>query len=62
MEESIKFLSDRFNAFLISQPENKVIHDNEQTGIIKGIELKPDLNNKAVGEIAIPSSSNNKKK
>ena len=69
LEESVAFLSDRFNAFLISQPENKIIyHEDEDDGInkigtVKGIELKPELNsNKAIGEIALASSSNNKKK
>ncbi|HEX2406690.1 MAG TPA: hypothetical protein VHJ38_05715 [Nitrososphaeraceae archaeon] len=63
LQESIKFLSDRFNAFLISQPENKILYDdNGQSGIVKGIELKSELNNKTVGEIVLPStnSRNNK--
>ena len=55
MEESVKFLSDRFNAFLISQPGNKIIYhedeDDKINGTVKGIELKPEMNNKAVGKI-----------
>ncbi|MGE5634497.1 MAG: hypothetical protein ACM3VV_04650, partial [Deltaproteobacteria bacterium] len=68
LEESVAFLADRFNAFLTSQPGNKILYDdgNGQPGIVKGIELKPEINNKAIGEVAIPSSthnrSNNKKK
>ncbi|HET9805881.1 MAG TPA: hypothetical protein VFP49_03120 [Nitrososphaeraceae archaeon] len=65
LKRSVAFLADRFNAFLLNQPQNRIVYDddNEQ---IKGIELKPELNNKAEGEIAIPSSNsssnNNKKK
>ncbi|HET9806287.1 MAG TPA: hypothetical protein VFP49_05225 [Nitrososphaeraceae archaeon] len=72
LEESVAFLADRFNAFLTSQPGNKILYDdgNGQPGIVKGIELNPEINNKAEGEIAIPlstsssinSRSNNKKK
>jgi hypothetical protein len=54
LEESVKFLSDRFNAFLLSQPENKIIyHDKDNVGTIKGIELKPEINNKAIGNVKI---------
>jgi hypothetical protein len=65
LQESIKFLSDRFNAFLISQPENKIVYDDEDNLEIKGIELKPEINNKVIGKV-IPSTftnsrSNNKK-
>ena len=71
LEESVAFLSDKFNAFLLSQPENKIIYrgdeDNKNNDkIVKGIELKSEINNKASGEVVIPSSthnrSNNKKK
>jgi hypothetical protein len=61
LEESVKFLSDRFNAFLISQPHNKIVYDDDAK--IKGITLKPEINNKAVGQVKInPSNGNNKKK
>jgi hypothetical protein len=64
LEESVKFLSDRFNTFLLSQPENKII--NDQNGMVKGIELEPELNNKAIGRVITStftnSRSNNKKK
>jgi hypothetical protein len=33
------------------------MNSTENDGIVKGIELKPELNNKAVAEIAIPSTS-----
>ena len=75
LEESVAFLADRFNAFLSSQPGNTILYYMTMiikiiiVGIVKGIELKPEINNKAIGEIAIPSStsstnsrSNNKKK
>jgi integrase len=61
LEESVKFLSDRFNAFLISQPENKIIYhedkDNKNNaGIVKGIELKSEIHNKAVGKVISSNS------
>lgn len=46
---------------------NKILYDDNsgQSGIVKGIELKSEINNKAIGTV-IPSSthnrSNNKKK
>ena len=52
LEESVAFLSDRFNAFLLSQPHNRIVHDNGQ---IKGIELEPELNNKSIGKVIINS-------
>jgi integrase len=58
LEESVAFLADKFNAFLSSQPQNSIIYDNDDennnnknTGIVKGIELKPEINNKAVGKV-----------
>jgi integrase len=60
LEESVAFLADKFNAFLASQPGNTILYDNdEQTDVIKGIELKPELNNKAVGTV-ISTSTNNR--
>ncbi len=65
LEESVAFLADRFNAFLTSQPGNKILYDysgddgnGQSGGIVKGIELKPEISNKAIGEIAISSTSN----
>jgi hypothetical protein len=66
LEESVSFLADKFNAFLISQPHNRIVYDDGQ---IKGMELELEVN-KAMGEVAIPSTtstnnncrSNNKKK
>ena len=57
LEESVAFLSDKFNAFLISQSGNKIIyHEDEKdgknkVGTVKGIELKPEINNKIIGKI-----------
>jgi hypothetical protein len=67
LKRSVAFLADRFNAFLLNQPGNKILYDEENntdSGIVKGIELKPDINIKAIGKV-IPSSSTsyyNKKK
>jgi integrase len=49
LQNSIKFLTDRFNAFLVSQPENKIVYNNNSQ--IKGIELKPEISHKAVGKV-----------
>ena len=63
LEESVAFLSNKFNAFLISQPENKIIyHDDEEdgknkVGTVKGIELKSEIKNKAIGKVS-PKKSN----
>ena len=57
LQESIKFLSDRFNAFLITQPENKIVYDRDNQ--IKGIELKPEVN-KAFGQVKINSPDKKK--
>ena len=60
LQESIKFLSDTVNRTLLADPSNRIIyHDNTQSGIVKGIELKSEINNKAVGKIAIPSMFTN---
>ena len=53
LEESVAFLSDKFNAFLASQPHNRIVHENGQ---IKGIELEPDSAITMTAEV-IPSSS-----
>ena len=66
LEESVAFLSDKFNAFLASQPGTKILYDDNsgQSGLVKGIELKPEINNKAVGKIitSTNNSRSNKKK
>ncbi len=51
LKESVAFLTDRFNAFLISQPENKIIYHENNDGIVKGIELKPEINNTVIGKV-----------
>jgi hypothetical protein len=58
LQESINFLSDTVNRALLANPENKII--NDQSGIVKGIELKPEINNKAVGEVVTPSTFTNR--
>jgi len=62
LKRSVAFLADKFNSFLASQPGNKILYDDNsgQSGIVKGIELKPELNHKAVGKVV--SSNSNKKK
>ena len=55
LEESVAFLSDKINAFLASQPHNRIVHENGQ---IKGIELEPEINSAiAMTAEVIPSSS-----
>jgi hypothetical protein len=67
LQRSVAFLSDRFNAYILSQPENKIIYEDDakndatSKGIVKGIELKPEINIKTKGKV-IPSSTNNNKK
>ena len=56
LQESIKFLSDTVNRALLADPANKIITSIENDGIVKVIELKPELNNKAIGTV-IPSTS-----
>ena len=62
MKKSVAFLADRFNAFLLSQPGNKILYEegNRQSGIVKGIILKSELNNKAIGTV-IPFSTHNRR-
>ena len=66
LEESVAFLSDKFNAFLISQPGNNIVyHEDEEDGknndeIVKGIELKSEINNKAIGRVKINPSDKKK--
>jgi len=64
LEESVKFLSDRFNAFLLSQPGNNIVYyedddKNDNTNDerrIKGIEINSsELNNKSIGKVIINS-------
>ncbi len=58
LKRSVAFLADRFNAFLLSQPGNKIIYENNNKndntvnmGIVKANELKPEINIKAMGKI-----------
>ena len=55
LKRSVAFLSDKFNAFLLSQPDNRIVYDDENDaggiGLVKGIELKPVMNNKAIGKV-----------
>jgi hypothetical protein len=63
LKRSVAFLSHRFNAFLLSQSGNKLVYYDEDNLKIKGIELKPEVNHKAMGEVIFTSISNvNKKK
>lgn len=62
LQESIKFLSDTVNRALLADTTNKIITSADgQSGIVKGIALKPEIKNKTVGKV-ISSNSNNKKK
>ena len=60
--KDLAFLTDRFNAFLLSQPENKIIYHDKNKGIVKGIQLKPEINNIATAEVIPSSTSYNSKK
>jgi integrase len=54
LQNSIKFLTDKFNAFLISQPGNNIVYDDDENNLqIKGIELDPEIQNKAIGQVKI---------
>jgi hypothetical protein len=55
LQESINFLSDTVNRAFLADPANKVITSTENDGIVKGIELKPEINNKAIGQVKISS-------
>ena len=81
LKRSVAFLADKFNAFLLSQPGNRLVYFDDDKDVngknnnnpdprnLKGIELKPEINNIAVGKVATPSTttytnnsrSNNKK-
>jgi hypothetical protein len=68
LEESVTFLADKFNTFLASEPGNRLVYydenakdgnktnNNPDPKNLKGIELKPEINNKAVGKIKKISS------
>ena len=56
LKRSVAFLANKFNTFLLSQPENKIIYHDKNKGIVKGIQLKPEINNIATAEV-IPSST-----
>ena len=63
LQDSINFLSNTVNRALLADPSNKIIIDDDrlqQQGIVKGIELKPEINHKAIGQVI--SSNSNKKK
>ena len=38
LEESVAFLSDKFNAFLLSQPENRIIYHEDENDAKKKLE------------------------
>ncbi len=51
LKRSVAFLANKFNAFLLSQPENRIAYSNYEQ--IKGIEIKPEINHKVVGKVKI---------
>ena len=60
LKRSVAFLSDKFNAFLLSQHGNKIVYEDDSKNnnaanieIIKGIELKLGINNKAIGKVIL---------
>ncbi|HJU59795.1 MAG TPA: hypothetical protein VJ583_08600, partial [Nitrososphaeraceae archaeon] len=60
LQDSIKFLTDTVNRALLADPENKIITSTKNDGIVKGIKLKPEINNKAIGTV-IPYTFNSRK-
>ena len=68
LQDSINFLSDTVNRALLADPANKIItattseRDDGMNKIVKGIELKPEINHKAIGQVISSSNSNKKKK
>ena len=54
LQDSINFLSDTVNRALLADPANKIITSTENDKIVKGIELKSEINNKAIGKVVIP--------
>jgi hypothetical protein len=65
LKRSVAFLADRFNAFLLSQPENKLIYyeDDDKNGNasdrrrLKGIALQEKIDNRAIGTVIHSTSS-----
>jgi hypothetical protein len=64
LQDSIKFLSDTVNRTFLADPENKLVTapESDGMGIVKGIELKPEVNHKTIGQVKITPSNSNKKK
>ena len=62
LQESIKFLSDTVNRALLADSTNKIITAPESDGkmIVKGIELKPEINHKTVGQVKLIPSDKKK--
>jgi integrase len=70
LEESVTFLADKFNSFLASQPGNRLVYYDDDRDVngnknnsadlrnLKGIELKPEIKNKAVGQVKISDKKN----
>ena len=44
LEESVAFLSDKFNAFLLSQPGNKIIYHDDEMMVKTKLEQLKELN------------------
>ncbi len=61
LQDSINFLSDTVNRALLADPENKIVDiaapESDGRRIVKGIELKPEINNKAVGKVIHTSTT-----
>jgi Mannitol dehydrogenase Rossmann domain len=56
LQDSINFLTDTVNRALLANPQNKIITTTtHESGsgmkIVKGIELKPEINNKVIGKV-----------
>jgi hypothetical protein len=60
LQDSINFLSDTVNRALLADPKNKIIttttpESDDGMKIVRGIELKPEINQKAIGQVKISS-------
>jgi len=62
LQDSINFLSDTVNRTLLADPENKIVDVSVKSDgmMVKGIELKPEINHKAVGQVKILPSDKKK--
>jgi hypothetical protein len=60
LQDSINLLTDTVNRALLADPANKIVDITKNDGMIgKGIALKPEIKNKAVGKVQISLDKKN---